>query len=206
MKAWGSAAAVIAAVRDDAAVEAERLERAADAALAALRRAAVAASDAPDLAPRVASARRAAAELLADEDWQDMVDAAADRDAWIASIAQQGRRAFATAPEALAWTAALACEAVRQLPGSACVVTVPAGLSPAPDEAWRLALEASTGRQITLERGPFPAGCVARTPDGRVTFDNRLEAREGRMRTRWRAALARIYEAAVADADVLEPA
>jgi ParB-like chromosome segregation protein Spo0J len=206
MRTWGSAAAVIAAVRDDAAAEGERLERAADAALAALRSAAVPAPDVPDAAPRVASARRAAAELLADEDWQDTVDAAADRDAWIAAVAQQGRRAFATAPDALAWTAALAGEAVRQLPGSACVVTVPAGLSPAPDDAWRLALEASTGRQITLERGPFPAGCIARTPDARVTFDNRLEAREERMRTEWRAALARIYETAVADANVLEPA
>lgn len=206
MKTWGSAAAVIAAVRDDAAVEGEHLERAADAAVAALGSAAVASAEGPDPASRLASARRTAAELLADEDWQDTVDAAADRDAWIASVAQQGRRAFATAPDALTWTAALAREAVRQLPGSACVVTVPAGLSPAPDEAWRLALEASTGRQIALEHGPFPAGCLARTPDARVTFDNRLEAREDRMRTRWRAALARIYEMAVADADVLEPA
>jgi hypothetical protein len=206
MKAWGSTAAVIAALQDDAAAAGERLEREADTALAALQAAGAATPDAPDPEPSLAAARRAVADLRADEDWQDAVDAATDRDAWIASIATQGRRTFAAAPEALAWTAALAREAVRQLPGSACVVTVPAGLSPAPDEGWRVALEASTGRQITLERGSFDSGCVARTPDGRVTFDNRIEAREARMTTEWRGALARIYQTAIARPYVMEPA
>ena len=205
MKTWGGTAAVIAALRDDAAAEAERLERDADAAWAALATAA-AIPDAPDAAPRIAAARRAAAERQADEDWQDAVDAAADRDAWIASIAQQGRRALGATAGVREWTAALAREAVGQLPGSACIVTVPAGLSPAPDETWRLELEAATGKQIALERGAFAAGCLARTPDGRVTFDNRIEAREDRTRAAWRAALARIYETAVAAADVMEPA
>ena len=204
VKTWGGTAAVIAALRDDAAAEAERVERDADAALAALGTAAIAIPDAPDPAPRIAAARRAVAEAQADGDWQDAVDAAADRDAWIASIAQQGRRVLGAAERTDDWTAALAREAVRHLPGPACIVTVPS-VSAAPDDAWRVALEAATGKQITLERGAFAAGCLARTPDGRVTFDNRLEAREDRLRTEWRAALARIYEAAVAAADVMEP-
>ena len=122
-------------------------------------------------------------------------------------VAQQGRRALAPRPDALAWTAALAREAVGQLPGSACIVTVPAGLSPAPDEAWRLALGSGDRQDRSRSSaGAFAAGCLARTPDGRVTFDNRIEAREERTRTEWRAALARIYETAVAAADVMEPA
>lgn len=206
MRAWGSAAAVIAALRDDAAAAVERLEREADAALTALRAAAGTPPDAPDPAPRIAAARRTVADLEADQDWQDAVDAAADREAWIGSIVQQGRRGLAAAPDALAWTAALAREAVRSLPGAVCVVTVPASLIPAPDESWRLALEKATGKPITLELGPLSAGCTARTPDGRVTFDNRIDAREARTLTEWRAALARIYEAAIAQAAVMEPA
>jgi vacuolar-type H+-ATPase subunit E/Vma4 len=206
MKAWGSSASVIAALGDDAAAEVERLERDAAAALERLRASPAPGGGGPDPAPRLAAARRAAADLEADEDWQDIVAAAADRDAWIASIVDQGRRAIAGAPDVLAWTAALAEDAARALPGSDCIVSVPAAVLPQIDDAWRGGVERRSGKRVTLEAAPFAAGCMARTPDGRITFDNRLDAREARTLPQWRAALARTYESAVEDMALREPA
>jgi vacuolar-type H+-ATPase subunit E/Vma4 len=62
----------------------------------------------------------------------------------------------------------------------------------------RDAIERATGRRLVFEEGAFDAGCIARSADGRVTFDNTVEARERRCRTEWRAAVARLYDAAIA--------
>ena len=203
MRTWGSRAGVIAALRDDAAAEMERLEREADAALARLRTATAPLITAPDPAPRLAVARRAAADAEAAEDWEDIVSASADRDAWIATVTDEGRRAVMNAPDLVAWTGSLAEEAVRALPGAAAVIAVPAGLLPRIDEQWRRSVEPRTQKTVTLEPGDFACGCVARTPDGKVTFDNRVEARERRTVSEWRPVLARLYEAAVADVAAL---
>lgn len=200
MRAWGSAAAVIAALRDEAAADIERLEREAAAELEAIRAATGPVDAAPDAEARLSAARRAAAEHEADEDWQDTVGVATDRDAWIGAIVQQGGRVLATAPDAASWTAALAREAVAALPGDACVLVIPAALAGALGDGWRVALEHATGTRVTVEPGPLSAGCVARTPDGRVTFDNSLEARQRRVHAAWRRALARLYDAATAEA------
>ena len=50
------------------------------------------------------------------------------------------------------------------------------------------------------------AGCIARTPDGAVTFDNRVEAREERSQATWRAAVARIYASAIVPTPETAPA
>jgi vacuolar-type H+-ATPase subunit E/Vma4 len=206
MKAWGSAASVIAALRDDATAEVERLEREADASLNHLNPPVAAAPAAPDDGERLARARRAVAELEADEDWQDVVAAAADRDAWIRGVADAGRRAIADAPDALAWTASLAIEAARQLPGTACIVSVPSSLRAAVTDAWRQEIARASGKAVTVEAGAMTAGCIARTPDGAVTFDNRVEAREERSQATWRAAVARIYASAIVPTPETAPA
>jgi vacuolar-type H+-ATPase subunit E/Vma4 len=176
MKSLGSAAAVVAALRDEAAAEIERLER--------------------DAAARLEALRTSVAAPV--EDWQDALTAAADREAWMATVVAQGRAAIGAAPDVSAWRSALAREAVRHLPGPACVLRVPAPLSG--DEAWRVELERDTGKRITLESCETIVGCAARTPDGRVSFENSLEARERRSAPEWRAALARLYDQAVAGA------
>jgi hypothetical protein len=196
MRAWGSAAAVIAALRDDAAAERERLERESASVLEALS---------ADVAPRtpecddaagsdrVDVVRRANAEADAGEDWEDVVAAAADRDAWISAVAEAGRRAIAAAPDAQGFLARLTREAVFELPGDEAIVALPSALV-ADAEAWRGAIERDTRKRLAFEAAPFAAGCIARTPDGRVTFDNTVEARERRSRTEWRTAIARLYE------------
>ena len=200
MRTWGSAAAVAAAVRDDAAAERERLERETAEALEALTRptgAPMAAAGSGEGAERLDAVRRGAAEAEAAEDWEDTVSAASDRDAWITAVAAEGRRAIATGPEAQAWLERVTREAVAELPGDACVVTVPSAQVAGAD-AWRARVAADLKKTIRLEPGDLIAGCVARTPDGRVTFDNTVEARERRSRTEWRTAIARLYDEAIA--------
>ena len=204
MKTWGSAAAVIAALRDDAAAEIERLERESAIALERMRSAS-AATVIPADGERLAAAQRTIADLEMDEDWQDVVAAAADRDAWISAVAARARRAIADAPDAVAWTAAMAADAIRQLPAPDCILTVPAALRPYLDDGWRAALSTATGKTIVIEDGPFAAGCLARTADGRVSFDNRTEAREARTLAQWQASVADLYERAVSEATVETP-
>jgi len=197
MRAWGSPAALIAALRDEAAAEIERLERDSALAMDGLRAPATASMAPADADARLAAARRLAADAEADEDWQDVVATATDRDAWIAEIVRRGRAAIATAPDVESWTATLAREAVEALPGDACVLVLPGSIAPRFGDAWREALERQTGKRIAIEVGTLAAGCCARTPDGRVAFDNSLEARERRAQTAWRAELAKRYDAAV---------
>ena len=200
MRTWGSAAAVVAAVRDDAAAERERLERETAAALEDLARS-IAAPPATGSSTgggdRLDTVRRAAGEAQAAEDWEDTVSAASDRDAWITAVAAEGRRAIATGPAAWAWLERVTREAVAELPGDACVVTIPAAQL-ADADSWCRSVGADLKKSIRLEAGDISAGCLARTPDGRVTFDNTVEARERRARTEWRTAIARLYDEAVA--------
>jgi vacuolar-type H+-ATPase subunit E/Vma4 len=199
MRAWGSADAVIAAVHDDAAVERERIEQETAAALTALARAAETGEDRHEAGSDVQleAVRSAAVAAEAAEDWDDTVATAADRDAWILEIAAAGRLRIATDAAVQAWLERTIREAVTALPGSACSVTVPEEQLAAAQRG-RAAIEAEVNRQITLEGGALTAGCHARTPDGRITFDNTLEGRERRRRLEWRAAVARIYDQAVA--------
>jgi hypothetical protein len=187
----------MAALRDEAAAEIERLERESALALDGLRATATASTAPLDADARLAAARHLAADTEADEDWQDVVAAATDRDAWIAEIVRRGRVAIATAPDVESWTAALAREAVEALPGDACVLILPASIASRFGDAWREALERQTRKRIVIEVGTIAAGCCARTSDGRVAFDNSLEARERRAQTAWRAELAKRYDAAV---------
>ena len=197
MTAWGSAAAVIAALRDDAAVEGERLQRDAEAAALKVRQVGTDATASAELDGRLDAVRRDLAEASSAAEWEDTVAAAADRDAWIDAVAAEGRRRLASDGDAASWLQARITESVRALPGTSAVVTVPAAHVPAV-AALRQDIEAASGKQITIEAGILAAGCLVRTPDGRVTFDNSVEARERRARSEWRAAVARCYDAAVA--------
>jgi vacuolar-type H+-ATPase subunit E/Vma4 len=198
MRAWGSAPAVIEAIRDEAAAEIERIEREAAVALDRLRATLTDAPSIPDAEARLAAARRLAADSETDEEWQDIVAASTDRDAWIAEVADVGSAAVVAAPDTSIWTDRLASEAVGALEGDACVLVVPSLVAPSLDGGWRAALERKTGKRITLESGPLSAGCIARSCDGRVTFDNSLDARVRRAQTAWRAALAKVYDEAIA--------
>jgi vacuolar-type H+-ATPase subunit E/Vma4 len=200
MKPLGSVAAVIAAIREDASAEAEALDRRAQAEVESIR--ALPAGDLvrmPDIERRLIAARQAAESRMAQEDWDDRRESVADRERWIARAVELGRHQLADVVGGQAeQLAALAREALSRLPGGVCEIVVPdadiAGLGP----AWRRAVVDASGREdVRIAAGSHEGGCIARTLDGRASFDNSYAARATRFQSAWRSALAEIFEQAL---------
>ncbi|HSC27873.1 MAG TPA: hypothetical protein VLD67_11395 [Vicinamibacterales bacterium] len=200
MRTLGSVAAVIAAIREEAAAGRERLEAEARRTLETLP----AQSDVPttpaDGDSRLAAARREAAQLAADTRWRETVEDLEDRERWIADVVAAARRRLETPADtaaARAWITALAREAMQHLPSGHCTVVVSASMLPLVDERWRQALSAASRRQVSVEAAGIGGGCIVRLVDQPIAYDNSLDARIARAESRWRVALARLYEAAV---------
>jgi vacuolar-type H+-ATPase subunit E/Vma4 len=204
MNTLGSVAAVIAAIREEAAAELDRLARQAATSRAALSIERDRPVDIADRDRRLAEARARAQRNEDDESWQDTLDDLQDRDRWIARVAAAARASLTSGVAAdwtRAWMAELVCEAARALPAGACTIVVPAARLELFDDRWRAQLEARTGRALAVEAGALAAGCVVRLADRPIAYDNSLDARERRMLAEWRSALARVYDERVAGAD-----
>lgn len=202
MRPLGSVAAVIAAIREDASAEAEVLDRRAETEVERVRT--VAAGDVvtvPDLERRLLAARQTTAARLAQEDWEDRREAVADRERWIARAVELGRQQLVDpgdAPTRRERLAVLAREAMSRLPGGACELVVPdadvAWLGP----EWCRAVANGAGRDdVRVAAGSHEGGCIARTLDGRASFDNSYAARAERFEAVWRSALGEVYERAL---------
>ena len=200
MKPLGSVAALLAAIRDDAAAEAEVIQRDADAAVArtAADEAACPPSQAEDR--QLAVARDRARVRIAQEDWHDARDAIAERERWMARAIALGTAQLQerrTPPEVRVELAALAREAVARLPAGAIELLVDAAVARDLDDEWLSALAARRGDdRITIVTAAVNGGCIARSADGRASFDNSYAARAERLQALWRAQLAAIYERA----------
>ena len=202
MKPLGSVAAVIAAIREDASAEAESIDRRAQTEVERIR--ALEASDVvaiPDLERRLTAARQASEARLAQEDWEDRRAAVADRERWIARAVELGRHQLTDPGDAQARRerlAVLAKEAIARLPGSVCEVVVPQA-----DVAWlgpewcRVVADAARRDDVRVTAGSHEGGCIARTADGRASFDNSYAARAEHFQSAWRSALAEVYEQAL---------
>lgn len=198
MQTVGSVASVIAAIRDDGAAEVERIERDAAAELARMR--SEAESETVAIAgreQRLATARRETAEQLALGQWEGRGAAIEQREAWIARVVAQGqapteRGGNADADRAL--LTKLACEALRQLPGNECVISLAAHDLARIDARWGASLAAATGKtsvRIAESPAPIGGGCIAVSGD--LAFDNSLDERSRRLESRWRSALSALY-------------
>jgi vacuolar-type H+-ATPase subunit E/Vma4 len=200
MKALGSPAAVAAAVGDDADAEVDRIEREARAALA--RIAEEEAKDPaalPEREVRLAAARREAHERRAREDLLDARESLEAREAWIHRAEAEGRRLLAEpapAADRRAAIARLVQEGLDRLPGDTIVVAVAPADAPLLDEAWARALSPGRAVRVVPEEGVSPGGAIVRSADGKVAFDDTLEARARRFEAAWRSALGALYEAA----------
>jgi vacuolar-type H+-ATPase subunit E/Vma4 len=202
MRPLGSVAAVIAAIREDASAEAEALERRAEAEVVRVRT--LAAGDVvtiPDIERRLTAARQASQSRLAQEDWEDRCEAVADRERWIARAVELGRLQLIASGDAQARRerlAVLAHEAMSRLPAGVCELVVSeadlAWLGP----DWCRAVANGAGRdEVRVAAGSHEGGCIARTLDGRASFDNSYAARAGRFQAVWRSALGEVYERAL---------
>jgi vacuolar-type H+-ATPase subunit E/Vma4 len=202
MKPLGSVAAVIAAIREDASAEAEMLDRQAQTEVERLR--ALEADDVvtiPDRERRLTAARQESQARLAQEDWEDTRQAVADRERWISRAVELGRHQLADPGDVQARRdrlAVLAHEAISRLPGRVCELVVPEADVALLGPQWRRAVADEAGRDdVRVTGGALEGGCIARTPDGRATFDNSYAARAGRFEAAWRSALAEVFEQAL---------
>ena len=202
MKPLGSVAAVVAAIREDAAGEVEAIARQADADIARLR-----ADDAAQPVTfaegdvQVAAARDGARARLAQEDWLDSRAAIEEREAWLAQVTAIGHERIglgATAEIQGQRLDRLIQESITRLPSTAVEVVVSAADAALLDEAWRERFQlAHRLESLAITVGAIAGGCLVRTGDGRASYDNTYAARSERFRNAWRAALAEVYERAV---------
>ena len=128
MQTLGSPASVIAAIREDAAAEAERIQEAAASELASIRADGASAEVAiADREERLAAARRETGERIAKQEWEARRAVIEQREEWIGRVVAKARERWGALDPAR--VAALVQEARAHLPDGAfqvdgCVVTV----------------------------------------------------------------------------------
>lgn len=194
MQTYGSVASVVAAIRDEAAAEVERIEQqGADDATRLRTDADNASVTIADRAEQLAGARRAVATELASIEWEGRRGVIEQREAWIAKVVRGASEQWTSDRVTLT---ALAQDALANLPPLPCAIAVAQKDTIIADEAWCAELAHATGKPaVTL--APFAqisGGCVAICGD--ITFDNSIEARSRRLESEWRSALSRLYAVA----------
>jgi vacuolar-type H+-ATPase subunit E/Vma4 len=178
MQPLGSIAAVAAAVREDAAAEAERIAREAVGARDRIRDAPLPGVPSGERAARLAAARREARERLAAEDALDARAALDARESWMTAVRERAREIGEPAEQRRARLARLVREAAARLPAGPRVIRVAA-------EDLSLVEDAIDDPDMT------PGG--VRVESGRLAVDESVEARTRRLEPIWRAALGRIW-------------
>jgi vacuolar-type H+-ATPase subunit E/Vma4 len=198
MKGWGSVASVLDALTGDADAEAAAIREQAAAEAARLQTQDAATPVViPDREVRLAAARREAVEALAREDWEDRRAALEDREEWIRQAAAGGlARVRGRGGLDPALLARLIAEARAHLPGGRLRVRLPPANGQAPGDApWRETVEAAGAvveSDVADEELPR-SGCVVVSEDGRALFDNSFEARARRLEAGWRTRLVGLY-------------
>lgn len=198
MRLGGSVASVVEALRDEAGEAIEALNREADEEIRRLR-AAVEAEPEPDTGGEAAlsAARRDAAERLAREDLSDRRGLLEERERWIELAAAEGRRRLSEGGDPAGrreLLARLAREAMESLPGDGFEVSVSPADAAMCDQTWARSVAGPVRRlRVSCDSPPEGGGCLVRTADGRITFDNGFAARARRFETAWRSELARIF-------------
>jgi vacuolar-type H+-ATPase subunit E/Vma4 len=200
VKALGSPASVIEALRDEAGAEVERIEQRGREQAEALRGAADAAPvRLPDREARLQAARRRVREWIAAEDLADRRESLEERERWSCRVVARARRRLQErtgADELRQRLARLAAEGLRRLPGEDFELVVPEKDAGALDTAWLAAVARTAGKRalrVVPDREETPGGCLLRTADGRASFDNGFEARTRRLEPVWRGVLARLW-------------
>jgi vacuolar-type H+-ATPase subunit E/Vma4 len=180
MQTLGSPASVVAAIREDADAEVERIEETTAAELASIRADAASASVAVgDREERLAVARRTNEERIAKQEWEGRRAAIEQRETWIQRVVAKAQETW-TGGDA-AKLNALIRQALSRMPRGTCDVAVSArdrDLVDVPDARLVIA--------------PIAGGCVVTI--GNVSFDNSFEARSRRLEPEWRSALSGMYK------------
>lgn len=183
MQTLGSPASIIAAIREEADAEAERIEAATATELTSMRSDAADANvGIADRETRLAAARRMNEERIAKQEWDGRRAVIEQREKWMQRVVAAARTKWPGGePDTRrAQLNALIREAVSRLPRGRCDVTVSA------DD--RDLVDSSDANVIT---GAIAGGGIVTIGD--VSFDNSFEARARRMEPEWRNALSGMY-------------
>ena len=179
METLGSVPSVVAASRDEAAAEVEKLER--DAPKIAVEPVVIG-----DRESRIAAVHRENRERIAQQEWDARRAIVEQREAWIARVRAAARERWSDRD----WLE-LAKEALERIPGDDCTLCHPERSEGTGGRGG--SLEKLTGKKITFKPAPLSGGCIVTS--GGVTFDNTFEARELRLESEWRRALSALYRA-----------
>lgn len=179
MQTLGSPASVVAAIREEADAEVERIEETTAAELASIAAVGASASVAiADREERLAAARRASEERIAKQEWEGRRASIEQREKWIQRVVAKSQETWTSGDAAQ--LNALIREALSRMPHGDCDVAVSARdrhLVDVPDARGTIA--------------PIAGGCVVTI--GNVSFDNSFEARSRRLEPEWRSALSGMY-------------
>ncbi len=182
MQTLGSVASMIAALREDAAAEAEHIEQTLNAEVTAIREEATALSVAiPDRDLRLAAARRQNDERLAHQEWEGRRMALEQREAWIARVVEKARQERRCD---LGQLKALVREALQTIGATECQVALA-------ERDRQLVDPALFGAGVQLTTAPIAGGCIVSAGD--IVFDNSFEARSRRLEPEWRNTLSEAY-------------
>ncbi|HLJ73423.1 MAG TPA: V-type ATP synthase subunit E [Thermoanaerobaculia bacterium] len=182
MQTVGSVASVVAAIREDAAAEAERIEQTIAADVAAIRREEETAIIAiADREIRLAAARRENRERIAQLEWEGKRAVMEQREEWISRVvAKAGEQWKCTAEELNAFVR----EALQNVAATECEVTVAA-------RDRHLIDPTKFERKIRIATAAIDGGCLVTA--GETVFDNTFGARSARLEAEWRKALSEVY-------------
>ena len=184
MQTLGSPASVVAAIREEADAEVDRIEEMTAAELASVRAAAASTSVAiGDRQARLAAARRTNEERIAQQEWDGRRAAIEQREMWIQRVVAKAQEKWTSgdAAQRREQLNALIREARSRMPRGECDVAVSAGdrdLVDTPD--------------VRVTTASIAGGCMVTI--GNVSLDNSFEARSRRLEPEWRSALSGMYK------------
>ncbi len=182
MQSLGSVASIVAAIREDASAEADRLDEATAKEIEAIRAEGTAASVAvPDRQARIAAARAENEERVARQEWEGRRRTIEQREAWIERVTAAARTSWHADRAQLT---ALIREALETIDAAEVEIAVAENDRPMVD-AKKL------GRKVRLTSAAIGGGCIV--TGGNLVFDNSFEARARRLEAVWRKALSGVY-------------
>lgn len=200
MKALGSVASVVEAVREEVESRVAGIRQESEAQREGLEKAAAAAPiELAERPQRLAQERLAVLEGLGREDWADRREALEDREAFLTEVVRSGLSRLkqpAGPQDQRALLRQLIVEALGRLPGEVFEVALSPADAPLAGEDFRSEIARRCRMseiRLAADRLDGAGGCLVRTGDGRAAFDNTFEARSRRFESVWRAALAEIY-------------
>ncbi len=210
MKTLGSAASVAAAIRDEAAQRVEEIDRRAKEAVQMLASAAgEIGDDTVERTTQLAGANRLARERLARDEWNDQRTGLEAREQWIQGVRDEGMRRLSILDDEARREdlARMAQDALLRIPALDCEVLLNDADRRLVGISWIDEMSRITGKntvRVAATDRPMTGGCIVRSADGKMSFDNSFEARAQRLESVWRAALGQLYEKAVASLEKSE--